>query len=265
MEKRFRTVELSDPALESGGLRMMTVKSGALRRRGDVTLWVPGRVTEGMPLVVLLHGVYGSHWAWALKGAAHVTAAALMEAGEIPPMVLAMPSDGLWGDGSGYVRHASGEDYESWVLDDVPAAVGMAVPEVTGGSALFLAGLSMGGYGALRLAARSGGRVRAASGHSSVTDFRRLSVFVEEALEGCGVPEGESALIDLMKRHRGELPPVRFDCGTEDPLLEDNRALRAALVAEGIPHEYEESPGGHEWAYWRARVADSLRFFAAAL
>ena len=111
MEKRFRTVELSDPALESGGLRMMTVKSPALRRRGDLTLWVPGRVTEGMPLVVLLHGVYGSHWAWALKGAAHVTAAALMEAGEIPPMVLAMPSDGLWGDGSGYVKHASGEDY----------------------------------------------------------------------------------------------------------------------------------------------------------
>jgi acetyl esterase/lipase len=88
---------------------------------------------------------------------------------------------------------------------------------------------------------------------------------VEEALDACGVPEGESALIDLMKRHRGELPPVRFDCGTEDPLLEDNRALRAALVAEGIPHEYEDSPGGQEWPYWRARVADSLRFFAAAL
>ena len=47
MEKRFRTVELSDPALESGGLRMMTVKSPALRRRGDLTLWVPGRVTGG--------------------------------------------------------------------------------------------------------------------------------------------------------------------------------------------------------------------------
>ena len=42
-------------------------------------------------------------------------------------------------------------------------------------------------------------------------------------------------------------------------------SLRVALVAEGIPHEYEESPGGHEWPYWRARVADSLRFFAAAL
>ena len=99
MPAPFRTVEISDPDLESDGLRWMTVKSAALRRRTDLSLWVPeeGR-GRAMPLVVLLHGVYGSHWAWALKGAAHRTAAALIRSGEIPPMVLAMPSDGLWGD-----------------------------------------------------------------------------------------------------------------------------------------------------------------------
>ena len=66
----------------------------------------------------------------------------------------------------------------------------------------------------------------------------------------------------MMKLHRATLPPVRFDCGTGDVLLPQNRALNEALSAEGIPHHYEEFPGAHDWAYWRTHLADSLRFFA---
>ena len=102
-DEDFRTIEVSDPAIEAGGLTFVTVKSRALRRRADVTLYVPP-LPPGMtdlPIVVLLHGVYGSHWAWALKGRAHLTAARLIAEGVLPPVALAMPSDGLWGDGSG--------------------------------------------------------------------------------------------------------------------------------------------------------------------
>lgn len=263
MPAPFRTVEISDPDLESDGLRWMTVKSAALRRRTDLSLWVPeeGR-GRAMPLVVLLHGVYGSHWAWALKGAAHRTAAALIRSGEIPPMVLAMPSDGLWGDGSGYARHVSGEDYAAWIAREVPLAARAAVPELPVEQGIFLSGLSMGGYGALRLAALHGSSVRAASAHSAVTSFRGLASFVEEDLGGCGIPEEEDSLSGLLLARRGQLPPIRFDCGTDDALLADNRALSAVLRDAGIPHEYEEFPGGHEWPYWQRHLADSLRFFA---
>ena len=76
MSSLFRRIEISEPQYESEGLRHVTVKSAALGRRADVTLWIPDKTTGPVPLVILLHGVYGSHWAWAGKGGAHRTAAA---------------------------------------------------------------------------------------------------------------------------------------------------------------------------------------------
>src|SRR5215831_11936317 len=149
MKSGFRTIEISDPRFELEGLRWVTAKSSALRQRADLTLFVPGQVASAheMPLVILLHGVYGSHWAWALKGGAHRTAARLINNGEIPPVVLAMPSDGLWGDGSGYLRHPT-QDFERWVIEEVPAAASEFVPGVGVRGPLFISGLSMGGFGA---------------------------------------------------------------------------------------------------------------------
>ena len=50
-----------------------------------------------------------------------------------------------------------------------------------------------------------------------------------------------------MQRHRDFLPPLRFDCGTEDELVEDNRTLHRALEHEGISHVYEEfGPDGRQ-------------------
>jgi dipeptidyl aminopeptidase/acylaminoacyl peptidase len=142
----FRTLEVSDPALAPPGLRFVTVKSAALGQRADVLLFVPPQAAalQGVPLVLLLHGVHGSHWAWAFQGGAHLTAQRLIDAGEIPPMVLAMPSDGLWGDGSGYVCHAE-QDFERWIVDEVPAVARAASSACTVASPLCIAGLSMGG------------------------------------------------------------------------------------------------------------------------
>src|SRR5690242_176091 len=102
----FRTIEISDPALTEPGVSFVTVKSAALQRRVDLSVFVPPDVeVEKLPLVILLHGVYGSHWAWMFKGGAHRVLTRLMAEEGLPPMMLAMPSDALWGDGSGYLRH----------------------------------------------------------------------------------------------------------------------------------------------------------------
>lgn len=259
----FRTFEISEPRFEHDGLRLVTVKSAALRGRADITLWVPpvDRTPAGM--VILLHGVYGSHWGWALRGGAHRTAARQLAEGHIPPWVIAMPSDGLWGDGSGYLRHAS-RDFERWIVDDVPAAVHQAVPNLAESAPRFLAGLSMGGFGALRLGAKYGRRFRAVSGHSSITEVSQLSRFVEEPLASYGCPATDTSVLETLRAHAATLPALRFDCGTEDPLLEANRALHQALRDQAIPHEYEEFPGGHEWPYWERHLTDTLRFFAHA-
>lgn len=259
----FRTFEVSDPRFESDGLRSVTVKSAALRGRADLTVWSPGG-DRPRGLVILLHGVYGSHWAWAQKGGAHRTAARLVAEGIVPPLALAMPSDGLWGDGSGYVRQPHA-DFERWIVEDVPAAAREAVPGLEASMPVFVAGLSMGGFGALRLAAKYPERFAGVSGHSSITDFSQLAQFVEEPLASLGCPEADRSVLEAMRRSRDRLPPVRFDCGTADPLLAANRELHAALQVAGIPHTYEEFPGGHEWPYWEAHLVDTLRFFGREL
>jgi putative tributyrin esterase len=262
----FRTIELSDPAISADGLRFATVKSAALGQRADICFYVPPEA-EGatdVPLVLLLHGVYGSHWAWALKGGAHRTAARLIGAGVLPPVVLAMPSDGLWGDGSGYVSHGA-QDFERWIMDEVSAAAVEAIEGCTARSPLMVAGLSMGGFAALRLAGKYPRRIAAAAAHSAVTDVTEMDALIEESRAGWSeLPEDRNVLA-AVTRAVGPLPPLRFDCGLSDPFLAGNRALHEALERAGIDHIYREAEGGHEWPYWSRELEQTFRFFADVL
>jgi putative tributyrin esterase len=262
----FRTIETSDEKIEFEGLRFLTVKSRALGGRADITLFAPREAEsrKDIPLITLLHGVYGSHWAWAMKGFAHRTLQKLVTAGEVPPMALAMPSDGLLGDGSGYIPH-QGRNFEKWIVDEVPAAAATLLPCVSANSKLLIAGLSMGGFGALRLAAKYPQRYEAASGHSSITHFEQLKKFIVEDIGSYGAKPEDFSVLETMLRNRAQLPPIRFDCGTDDVLIGHNRTLHQELTAHGIQHQYEEYSGGHEWTYWQKHLADTLRFFAGVL
>ena len=262
----FRTIRVSDARYEVEDLREITVKSASLGGRGDITVHAPPAARNGhnVPLVILLHGVYSSHWAWVRQGGAHRMAARLQEAGALPSCVVAMPSDGLWGDGSGYLRHHS-QDFERWIAYEVPAAVAEVVPAVTDDSPRLIAGLSMGGFGALRIAATYPERFHAVSGHSSITDVSQMREFVEECMDEVASPTGPRSVLEAMLRHRLHLPAIRFDCGTEDSLIEANRDLHARLMEAGIVHTYEEFPGGHTWDYWSTHLERTLRFVAEAL
>ncbi len=258
------TLQMSDTRFVSEGIHYVTVKSANLGGRGDLSVWLPpdpGLLTE-LPLVILLHGVYGSHWAWTMNGGAHRTASRLITEGSIRPMALVMPSDGLWGDGSAYCRHPD-RDYERWIAEDVPFAARELLPApLRERSPLFISGLSMGGFGALRIGAKYGRSLFSGiSGHSSITHFDQMAMFVEEPLESFGIAEEDRSVLETVLRNRDALPPLRFDCGTSDPLIEFNRELHAGLDAAGIEHIYEEFDGGHEWAYWETHIAETLRFF----
>lgn len=261
----FHTVELSNPAYEQEGLRTVTVKSPALGRRADVSVWVPS-AQKISSLLILLHGVYGSHWVWSQKAGVHRTAQRMMDAREIAPMVIVMPSDGLGRDGSGYLTHPHAEDAEQWIVEEVPVIAQLAAPALCADAKICIAGLSMGGYGALRLGAKYADRFSAISVHSAITDVLGLQSFTEEPASEflqCGPREELSAIYWLLK-HRNRLPKIRFDCGVDDDLIEANRSLHRALQAEAIAHTYEELAGGHEWQYWETHVARTLRFAGAS-
>lgn len=264
MEKTFRTTEISDPRFESDNLRFITVKTENLKGRGDICVFVPPlENTKNLPLVILLHGVYGSAWVWTQKAGVHRLAWEMMQKGTIKPMVIAMPSDGMWGDGSGYLSHNQ-KDFEKWIVDDVPKAVEQNIPQVSSKSDVFISGLSMGGFGALRLGIKYSEKFKAISAHSAITDIEQMPLFVEEAMYNyTQIPKEESSIIDIVKTQNGDLPRIRFDCGREDDLLEANRTLSKKLSESKIEHTYQEFKGGHEWSYWEEHIADTLHFFNA--
>lgn len=253
---QFFTTEIAD----FQGLSHITVKSNALTKRADITVFSQPKVEGVQPLVILLHGVYGSHWAWTVKGNAHITTQRLIDSNQIRPMVLAMPSDGLYGDGSGYVPHRNA-NYERWIVEDVIEVMKENFENITDESPIFIAGLSMGGYGAMRLGAKYPTTFKGFSGLSSITHFNQLAEFVSDfdqlkhdALEQDGV-------LDWMLVNKDKLPPFRFDCGSEDILIEYNRQLHQDLAKNGIKHHYQEFSGGHSWEYWSAHLTETLLFF----
>ncbi len=261
---KFFTTEMSYPENEFNCLRWITVKSKALQRRADITIYVPQNVSIALShdVVILLHGVYGSHWAWSMNGAVHKTMEHLLHEEKIRPMVLVMPSDGLYGDGSGYLRHQT-EDYEKWIVEEVIAVVKEQIVSVSEKSKFFITGLSMGGYGAMRLGAKHPTFFHSFSGLSSITEFSQMALFLEEGgyAKLSAAVEKQENVIDCLLANKDKLPYFQFDCGTEDLLIEFNRKLHQSLVEHDIKHRYLEHTGGHSWDYWRKNIEDSLLFF----
>jgi len=262
----FRSIELSDDGIDAGGVRFATVKSAALRRRADLCWFAtPGAERlRDVPVVILLHGAYGSHWAWPFKGRAHLTAARLVAAGALPPVALLMPSDGLWGDGSGFVAHAD-HDPERWIVEEVPAFAAACIPGCGTGSPLLVAGLSMGGWGALRFAGKHPRRFLAAAAHSAIVDASQFDPLVAEGRRGWSGEAADLSLAAALLQAAAPLPPIRFDCGRDDPFIEGNRRLHAELREAGVAHRYVERDGGHDWGYWTDELEATLRFFGRVL
>ena len=260
---RFGKIELSDPQLEHNHLRFLTFNSPALGGRGDVSLFIPPNCAHlsNLPLVVLLHGVYCSHWSWAFKGQVHLTAAEMIAREEIPPMVLAMPSDGLWGEGTGYLSHETA-DFEAWIVDDVIDCTIEVVEQLGSETAVFICGQSMGGYGALRLGMKYPHRFAGISGHSSITHGASLKQFIQKRpLPIVAEHSKELDVIYWATKNRVELPSFRFDCGLDDGLLAENEQLHQQLRELNIRHQFQQFPGRHKWPYWAEHIKDSLKFF----
>lgn len=265
----FFTLESGESRIDDRRLGWLTVKSRALGGRADISVYIPDNAENlgPLPLVILLHGIYGSHWAWTIKGGAHRTAGALIDSGKIPPMMIAMPSDGLWKDGSGYIRHTHA-DYEKWIVEEVSLAVQAGWPEIRTGKRTFISGLSMGGYGALRLGLKYRHIFEGISAHSSITSLDQLDGRLEDPTPWpLKIQSNEDCLTSLIEnlRDKEQVPPMRFDCGTGDILISQNRAFHQRLTEMGIDHIYQEFPGGHTWNYWMPHLKESLQFFGDLL
>ena len=64
---------------------------------------------------------------------------------------------------------------------------------------------------------------------------------------------------------RAQLPALFIDCGREDGLVDQNRALHWELTRLGVTHRYAEWPGAHTWRYWSTHVRESLAWMGGEI
>jgi len=260
----FDRSSITDGKYTPAGVTHFSLKSSHLGARGEITTYMPdvARGVKDLPFIILLHGVYGSHFSWLYQGGAGVVLEQLIDQGTTGPALLVMPSDGLNGDGTGYLPHKDA-NYEKWITEDVLEAIRYQFAEISSTSPAFITGLSMGGYGALRLGMKYHHIFNGVSGHSSITDLDDLKTFIEDDIDVKLDTDTilRSSLLSIALQHKAELPPIRFDCGIADPLILSNRKLHDALIGHGIKHTYEEFEGAHSYAYWNKHIADTFTYF----
>jgi S-formylglutathione hydrolase FrmB len=189
------------------------------------------------------------------------------------PLVVVMP-DGFRGF---YTDNHEGPAYGRYFTDDVIGFVDRTFHVKRSRSGRCLAGLSMGGYGALRLALSRPELFASAVSHSGAVlagsrppAQRPDSPFRQEMRHIFGPrpvgSEHDLKHLGAIKAARsGKLPRLRIDCGTEDFLLEDNRQFHAFLTEKKIPHHYQEHPGAHDWKYWDTHIQSAVSFHAENL
>jgi S-formylglutathione hydrolase FrmB len=218
-----------------------------------------GPVRRPYPTLYLLHGLSDDHTIWLRRTSIERYAA-------VKNLAVVMPASAR----SFYQDMASGPRYWTFLSEELPALCRQWFPLSDDREDNFAAGLSMGGYGALRLALSRPDRFAAAASLSGALDLaRRLreagregSLVSRAEWEGIFAREltGENTDFDLFAlTHKVAdsncpKPKLYLCCGTEDPLLEESRAFRRHLDAVNLPHTYEESPGQHEWDYWDAQI-----------
>ena len=131
-----------------------------------------------------------------------------------------------------------------------------------------IGGLSMGGYGAIKLALQHPDLFASAHSHSGALDFghgwRSDFIDVTSVLGDDAGGGGPNDCYKLAAECR-QPPAVWIDCGTDDFLIDQNRSFHAHLDKLKFAHTYHEFPGSHNWGYWDLHIQEALAFHAQNL
>lgn len=217
------------------------------------------------PTLWLLHGLSDDHTIWLRRTSIERYAAER-------DLAVVMPAVGR----SFYQDMPNGARYWTFLADELPALCRSWFPLSPAREDNFAAGLSMGGYGALRLAMARPGAYAAAASLSGALDMRgrlanahkeggRLSYEELVGIFGSdlSLEQSDADLFFAASQLAGSSQPrpdLFLWCGTEDGLIGDNRNFRRHLQTLGLQHTYEESPGSHEWRYWDAQIQRVLEW-----
>lgn len=245
---------------KSSSLQLTTSLVVLLPQEGDDTSWgAPPIGPDGPPVLYLLHGLSDDAAAWTRFTSIERYAA---RAG----LAVVMPEVGR----SMYADEYGGSAWFTWVTEELPDLVARTFRVSTHPEDTYLAGLSMGGYGAIKAALHHPERYAAAASLSGVLDIAAIENsehFTPAQLHTLFGPNGTAVgttddLLHLLREaDPATVPALYLSCGTEDELYGTNLTFQNAALEVGLTPTVEHRPGAHTWEYWDpgiARVIDWL-------
>lgn len=223
--------------------------------------------TGDVPVLWLLHGASDDHTIWQRRTSIERYAAPLGLAVVMPAVQLSF-----------YTNMEYGGRYFDYITEELPELMRGFFHISAKRADNFIAGLSMGGYGAFKAALSKPEQYAAAASLSGALDIHAL---IRRRAKDPKVPKPP---VDIMKlvfgstssikgsKHdllyllqkgsssKSKLPRLFVSCGTEDFLYEDNLTFRDLAKKLGVEITYHEESGAHEWGYWDRNIQRVLEW-----
>jgi putative tributyrin esterase len=228
------------------------VLPGAYKNTGDASRF---------PVIYLLHGLTGHFNNWTDK-------TRLGEYASAYDLIIVTPEGG---DGW-YTDSVSAPDdrYESYIVKELIPEIDAKFRTRTDRASRAIAGLSMGGYGAVKFGVKYPDKFILAgsfSGALGITDLPAATVQFPSVKNVFG-PDGSQSrkdndifhiIRDTPAEKLKDLPFLYVACGTEDFLFSNNQDFMKLLSEKRVKHEYRQTPGAHSWPFWDAQIQEFLR------
>lgn len=235
--------------------------SEVLSRSARMDVLLPeGEAARKQPwkLLLLLHGMTDDHTIWQRR-------TTVEEFVSDKNLCVLMPTTYL----GFYTDTRCGEKYFTHISDEVPRIARKMFPAITRDRReTFVAGLSMGGYGAFKCAlarpdlfscAASLSGVLNVAGVADLNGAADMAQFWTDIFGPSeGIPDSENDLLALSARQMQPRPKLFILCGTEDFLYPMNAAFHDHLNALGYRHAFHTSAGSHDWAYWEREIRNAI-------
>lgn len=254
-----------------------SLDSKILGRQLRYGLHLPGSYAtskQSYPVLYFLHGANENEMRWSTRGETDLMLDRMVQEKQIGEFIVAVP----FGENSFYTNaRAGGERWEDMIIQEFIPMIESTYRVKASRAARGISGISMGGYGALKLAMKNPNLFGSVSAHSAmlIKDFppdasggRRMQMFYYLFDRIFGISESlvywdeNNPIVLAQSAKKFNRLKIYFDCGTEDEFgfFVGAKQLSEELSRASYPHEFHLYPGDHGWDYARQHTPESLKF-----
>lgn len=240
----------------------LEIHSEALMMQTSVSVIMPQDIKSNQKLktLYLLHGYFGNHMDW-------IRYSSIERYAQSHQLAIIMPEV----NNGYYANMEVGLDYFTYVADELPKIMESMFPLSRKRQDRYIAGLSMGGYGAFKIAAKRPHKFSKAislSGSLNIMTIKEISQkedrrdYFSAVFGSTNQSYKKHDLYPIFSKlvRQKDYPQLYMACGTEDFLYQDNEAFYNFLVEQGFDVYYETQSGAHTWDFWDEYIKKAIEW-----